>query len=352
MRTEPRLKVRAGVTLLSAVMLTGCASSGSSIWNNRGSTSTSSAVPPSSSLPVAATRAHAAPTDGTRNDAVRSASAVASSDPLRDATGRRRTASPPPGAAWDGGLRIDDGTPVSPSAPPRDDDSRDAPRGDSEWESIVQSTALDRATVLELRGNLDAARAAYDQALATSPRDLRTVVSCARFADRHGQDDRATELYLRALELPDSHPVVWSEAGLCLSRHGRYEPGLNACRRAVAAAPDNTRFREQLLAAERCQFAELSTATAPRNASSAGVAPRAATASPSLAVGPAPVVALPEIAAEAPPDSLDDSARTAAAPRTLPFAPGSTARQFERPFPKVSRAGSAFGDVSDEWPRR
>ena len=213
-----------------------------------------------------------------------------------------------------GGVEIEAGTPTN----------ADGARGAAMPDEMAASL-LETATVLELRGNLEAARQQYERALSIVPNDVKLLVSFARFADRHGQGTVAADLYQRVLESESSNPLLWSEAGLSLSRNGRGEAGLAACRKAVAAAPENQRYLANLSEAQTAarhfdngekRLAD-SHANLPRGTDRESTE-RAAT--PAMPVS-APSTGQPQVA------SREGSNR--------PFSPGSTARQFERPLPPV-----------------
>jgi len=184
----------------------------------------------------------------------------------------------------------------------------------------MAASLLETATVLELRGNLEAAKQHYERALSISPNDPKLLVSYARFADRHGQGSVAADLYQRVLESESSHPLLWSEAGLSLTRNGRADAGVAACRKAAAAVPDNQRVLANLSEAESVvrQFRDGESRLA-----DAGVNSRRPTdRDPTSAM---------TVSSSLPGTSPADSRSTP----TYPFSPGSTARQFERRLPPV-----------------
>lgn len=332
---------------LAVSLLAGCSWTGGASRNAGAPTSASALASRSASLPVAT----GSRTDGRRTEIV---ATRASSDGTRPGDGGarrtemkslRRLPNPSEVAAGELNLSIDGGEeasaddvrPSNEAVPP---EKLVANQAASEFGASI----LEAAVVLELRGDLDGAAREFERAVEAAPDDAKTLVGYARFADRHGRGELAADLYGRLLELDGVSPLLWSEAGLCLARHGRLEAGVAACRKAVEADPDNRRLAANLSAA----LAVGATLDAYRQAA-APVGPHAPgePSAPSSAAGVDPAdpadgstfrttsrSAEPAATVETPAEASGPAWETAERP-SRPFAPGSTARQFERPLPPV-----------------
>lgn len=282
----------------------------------------------------------------------RTATMPVSSQARGGASARRGTTRlPPPNVAEEagrgGGLEIDSGVPTTAEhvAGPTMPDG-------------VAGTLLESATVLELRGNLEAARQQFERALQAAPHDMKVLVGFARFADRHGQGSVAAEMYQRVLEENEANPLLWSEAGLSLCRNGRGEAGLAACRKALGAAPDNARCQanltEALAAAREFQDggARLAQAT-PAPTASPSMSPDALGAARITADsrgGESPSIGTPALNISQSTEPTPARDATSSAPPV--FSPGSTARQYERRLPpvKASRRETAPAPSAEPTP--
>ena len=99
--------------------------------------------------------------------------------------------------------------------------------------------------------HLEAAEA-YDQALVIEPEDHWALHQAALEHSRAGNDERAVELFERALafDREGCHQTLVDYADL-MRRLGRIGDAVRLYRRAVAAVPDDPEWRQVLREAER-----------------------------------------------------------------------------------------------------
>lgn len=102
------------------------------------------------------------------------------------------------------------------------------------------------ARVFESQGRLNDAESEYRKALKLDRKSLLALLEYARFLDRQEQFDAAIGLYRHAEQLHATDPSVQNDLGLCLARHGRSEQAVTAFEKAVALAPGNVLYRNNL----------------------------------------------------------------------------------------------------------
>lgn len=100
-------------------------------------------------------------------------------------------------------------------------------------------------------GEVGAATAAFERALALAPNDARLLNNYANHLRRAGDLPRAVELYRRALATTPDHGEAWMNLGLALGDAGDAAGACQALERAVALRPHVSAVWQALGAARR-----------------------------------------------------------------------------------------------------
>ncbi len=105
---------------------------------------------------------------------------------------------------------------------------------------------LIKARNLESSGKLDDARAAYEKLIALSADRYEAYHRLAVVCDRQRRHREALDLYTQAVERQAEDPELWNDLGYSLFLQGRLDQSERALAKAVAMAPRNARFRNNL----------------------------------------------------------------------------------------------------------
>ncbi len=101
--------------------------------------------------------------------------------------------------------------------------------------------------VFEAKGNFAKAMDNYTKALELDPKNEPALLSTARLYARQGQYPQAIEFFNKAIAV---NPAAdsYNELGLAYKQLGRLDQAAQAVRSAIAADPQNTRYRNNLAA--------------------------------------------------------------------------------------------------------
>jgi tetratricopeptide (TPR) repeat protein len=96
---------------------------------------------------------------------------------------------------------------------------------------------IEAADAAVKRGDLPAAWAALEAALAADPRHLRALDYAGFVLFFLGRFAEAEAMCVRALEVAPDHAYAMKGLGLCVARQGRVDEGVASLRRAIAREP-------------------------------------------------------------------------------------------------------------------
>jgi len=95
-------------------------------------------------------------------------------------------------------------------------------------------------------GNLDAARAAFEEALRLNPRDVRTINDFGVLLEKAGDAEGARRRYEEAAALNPGFALPWTNLAEMASRAGDHEGAVRACGEAIARKPGEPAFHYNL----------------------------------------------------------------------------------------------------------
>ncbi len=98
--------------------------------------------------------------------------------------------------------------------------------------------AFEAALAHEQRGELEAALAAYEAALAGFGREPEILFNLGNVLFALGRQAAAAAHFLGAIELDPEFPEAWNNLGNALAELGRVEQGVSAYRKALEVRPD------------------------------------------------------------------------------------------------------------------
>ncbi len=146
-------------------------------------------------------------------------------------------------------LRLPDGTWVEPSgqrlmdfhaghgpAAVRAEGARVSVFPAGSWRADEQASAFDRAVEAEEAGDLGTAARFYLEALRTS-REPETLFNLGNVLYELGQEERAAESYLEAIEADNAFAEAWNNLGNTLVALGRLKDGVHAYEMALSLEP-------------------------------------------------------------------------------------------------------------------
>ena len=97
-------------------------------------------------------------------------------------------------------------------------------------------------TSYALKGDLDAAEAAYRHSLTLAPSHYQTLNNLGGVAQQRGDLEEAITAYRRAIKLKADYVDAWSNLGLAHIRAKRSEEAVQAIEQAIALAPSEPSF--------------------------------------------------------------------------------------------------------------
>jgi Tfp pilus assembly protein PilF len=102
---------------------------------------------------------------------------------------------------------------------------------------------ISAAQLCESKGEVDKARANYNQALSMWPGQVDVLRAAARMEDRIGQMPVAESLYRQAVTANPQHAGAHNDLGLCLARQGKLEASVTEIEQAVQIQPTKALYR-------------------------------------------------------------------------------------------------------------
>jgi Flp pilus assembly protein TadD len=105
------------------------------------------------------------------------------------------------------------------------------------------------AGMSEARGQLEAARTQYSQALKRDVTHRPSLLGLARLQQQAGDTEAAIATYRRAAEAYPHDAAIWNDLGLCYARRGESDLAVQALGSAVRIEPAHKIYRGNLAAA-------------------------------------------------------------------------------------------------------
>jgi tetratricopeptide (TPR) repeat protein len=102
------------------------------------------------------------------------------------------------------------------------------------------------ARIHEAAGRNEEADQHYQMALKIDGRHYDALLGCAHLLDRQSRFSEATAFYERATTAYPADPAPLNDLGLCLARRRMYDKAAETLRQAVALAPTNKLYRNNL----------------------------------------------------------------------------------------------------------
>ncbi len=134
---------------------------------------------------------------------------------------------------------------VQPKVIPADDPAKLSSRPGQLTPALYVQAAL----YSENQGAFAQAKQQFERALELEPRNVNTLIACARFHDRQENPDEALLRYHQARGLAPTNTMVLNDLGLFHARRGDLAASLDALQQAVRLDPRNVRYRNNLAAA-------------------------------------------------------------------------------------------------------
>ena len=100
------------------------------------------------------------------------------------------------------------------------------------------AAALQQGLALHKAGNLDPARAIYEDILRVNPRDFDALQLLATISAQTGQYEKAVELFSRVLAVHSNNAALFNNRGVALFELKRFDEALASYARAIALKPD------------------------------------------------------------------------------------------------------------------
>lgn len=105
---------------------------------------------------------------------------------------------------------------------------------------------LSTAQITEAQGNIDQARALYNQAIAAHPREVKCYREAGHFEDRQGKLAEAETHYRRAMLIDPNDAAVVNDLALCLARQGQLPQSAELLSRAIKMNPQKSLYRNNM----------------------------------------------------------------------------------------------------------
>lgn len=102
------------------------------------------------------------------------------------------------------------------------------------------------AQLQEQRGEVQQARQTYLQALAASPKNVKTLRELGHFEDRQNRLADAERYYAEAVRLAPQNAAVLNDLGLCLARQEKVAASAGVLERAIQLQPHKALYRNNM----------------------------------------------------------------------------------------------------------